>query len=291
MTRPVLIIPAHNRRATTLACLERLAANGDFENFEVKVIDDGSTDGTSEEIARRHACVQVERGDGSLYWGGAIAAGMLSALRTGPRALFWLNDDCLPRPGALPALAAALVSDPRSIVVPRCVVAKTGEAWPNGFIGRRRVTAAPDQIIALDGASGYCAGIGREVSSALGVVDAGRFPHYYADTAYTLVASRRGFRVRMIGSVQSELVDPGREDHLIRDHFDTRMGPWANARKIGLARTSPFRLPTMLALMQLKHGLVKGTVATGVKTAGWFGALLLTAARVARNTREDQAGK
>lgn len=285
MMRPVVIIPAHNRRETTLACLERLAANGDFGDFEVSVIDDGSTDGTSGEIARRHPCVRVERGDGSLYWGGAIAAGMRSALRTGPRALFWLNDDCLPRPGALPALASALASDPGSIVVPRCVVAETGDAWPNGFIGRRRVTAAPGQILALDGASGYCAGVGPGVSAALGAVDAERFPHYYADTAYTLVASRRGFPVRMIGSLEAELVDPGRPDHLIREHVDPRLSPWRNARKVFLEKKSPFRLRTMFALLRLKHGSFMGTVAAGVKAAGSCGALLLTVARPPRKRR------
>lgn len=288
MRRPVVIIPAHNRRATTLACLERLAANGDLGDFDVRVIDDGSTDGTSEEIARRHPCVHVERGDGTLFWGGAIAAGMRSALRAGPCTLFWLNDDCLPRSGTLPALAAALEADPRSIAIPRCVVAETGEVWPNGFVGRRRVTASAGEILHLDGASGYCTGIGREVTAELGVVDAERFPHYYADTAYTLVANRRGFTVRMIGALEVELVDPGREDHLIGDHMIPRRGLWANARKIFLARKSPFRLRTLFALQQVKHGMATGTLTAGVKTAAWLGTLMLHKIRTSEAIEGNQ---
>lgn len=275
MTRPMVIIPVHNRRAITLACLERLAVNGDLGRFEVLVIDDGSTDGTSEEIARRHPEVAIDRGDGSLFWGGAIAAGMRAALTAGPRTLFWLNDDCLPRPGALLGLASALEADPGAILVPRCVVAETGAAWPNGFVGRQRVAGHPGETLQLDGASGYCAGIGLAVAGALGPVDAIRFPHYYADTEYTLRARKSGFAVRLFGSAEAELVNPKGELHRIADHIAPRAGLAANARRLFFSAKSPFRLGTLFNLQRLKHGPALGTLFASGKAAAWGGVLLV----------------
>jgi len=36
-----IIIPVHNRKALTLACLENLKTNGDLQKYHVIVVDDG----------------------------------------------------------------------------------------------------------------------------------------------------------------------------------------------------------------------------------------------------------
>lgn len=64
-----LIIPVHNRREVTRACLLHLAALGLPEDFVICVVDDGCTDGTSEMLAAESPWVRVVRGDGNLYWG------------------------------------------------------------------------------------------------------------------------------------------------------------------------------------------------------------------------------
>jgi glycosyltransferase involved in cell wall biosynthesis len=45
-----ILIPVHNRKTITLACLEALEKNSDLERYQVVVIDDGSTDGTGQAI-------------------------------------------------------------------------------------------------------------------------------------------------------------------------------------------------------------------------------------------------
>ena len=45
-----IIIPVHNRKAITLQCLDTLEKNGDLHKYHVIVIDDGSTDGSSEAV-------------------------------------------------------------------------------------------------------------------------------------------------------------------------------------------------------------------------------------------------
>jgi GT2 family glycosyltransferase len=62
-----IVIPAHNRKPLTLACLESLARQT-FSDFAVAVVDDGSTDGTSEAIQEAFPQVHLILGSGDLWW-------------------------------------------------------------------------------------------------------------------------------------------------------------------------------------------------------------------------------
>ena len=67
-----IIIPVYNRKALTLACLENLQNNGDLQKYQVIVVDDGSSDRTSEEVKVNYPKVIVLQGNGNLWWTGAI---------------------------------------------------------------------------------------------------------------------------------------------------------------------------------------------------------------------------
>jgi GT2 family glycosyltransferase len=105
MPRLAVVIPVHNRRAISLACLERLRQVPQ-ESFELKlyVVDDGSSDGTAVSIREAFPEVRLLQGDGSLWWSGAMNLGMEAALQDGAEYLLSLNDDTSFEPGLLPAL-------------------------------------------------------------------------------------------------------------------------------------------------------------------------------------------
>jgi len=67
-----IIIPVHNRKSLTLACLKNLKTNGDLQKYQVIVVDDGSSDRTAEEVAENYPEVTILKGDGNLWWTGAI---------------------------------------------------------------------------------------------------------------------------------------------------------------------------------------------------------------------------
>jgi GT2 family glycosyltransferase len=67
-----IIIPVHNRKQITIACLENLNACDDLQKYHVIVVDDGSTDGTAEAIRSQYPIVEILTGDGNLWWTGAI---------------------------------------------------------------------------------------------------------------------------------------------------------------------------------------------------------------------------
>ncbi len=88
------LIPVHNRLAETSEVLRCLDAQ-EFRDLRIVVVDDGSTDGTSDYIRQQFKEVELLSGDGSLWWGGSMAKGLATIL---PRAktddfVLFLNND------------------------------------------------------------------------------------------------------------------------------------------------------------------------------------------------------
>lgn len=87
-----IVIPVHNRVRFTRRLLEGLR---ELEGPEVMVIvvDDGSSDGTADVLAREHPNVMVLPGSGDLWWTGAVDMGCRFAIQRGARWLLLMNND------------------------------------------------------------------------------------------------------------------------------------------------------------------------------------------------------
>ena len=70
-----IVIPVHNRLAYTRQCLACLREQT-YRNFQIIVVDDGSTDGTDEMIYHEFPAVVVLKGDGNLWWAEATNWGI-----------------------------------------------------------------------------------------------------------------------------------------------------------------------------------------------------------------------
>lgn len=103
--RVAVIMACHDRRETTLRCLEALATqNGlpDELSIQVFLLDDASRDGTADAVRTRYPEVRVIQGDGHRYWaGGMRQAWEVAARESRILAFFWLNDDTVLDPDAL----------------------------------------------------------------------------------------------------------------------------------------------------------------------------------------------
>lgn len=73
-----IVIPVHNRKELTRKCLASLR-NQSWANRRIIIVDDGSNDGTREMIETEFKEVDLVRGDGSMWWTGAVNAGIEKA--------------------------------------------------------------------------------------------------------------------------------------------------------------------------------------------------------------------
>jgi GT2 family glycosyltransferase len=93
-TRVAALMAAHNRRDLTLACLRSLNAQRvPGVTVDVFVLDDGSSDGTSEAIGEQFPEVTVLHGDGELFWSGGMRQAFAAAIAGDYDHYLWLNDD------------------------------------------------------------------------------------------------------------------------------------------------------------------------------------------------------
>lgn len=267
--RNTLIIPVHNRRDVTLRCLRHLHGIAAFGFLDVIVVDDGSTDGTGAAVGTEFPQVAVLRGDGNLWWAGAISLGSSYAFERGAPGAVWLNDDCLPDAGALEQLLAAMAEAPSGIAGATCVDARTGARVATGFVGRRRILAGPGERRQVDGLSGYCIGISAAAWRRAGALDVRRFPHYSADTAYTLRAHRLGCRVELLGDSCVRIVDYRPEPESPAVLRDPRRSWREDYRAVFLSNKSPLRLGTQWHLLRLKYGVLAGTAVAMLRFIVW----------------------
>jgi GT2 family glycosyltransferase len=90
-----ICIAVFNRREQTMRCLAKLDSAIQKANFNytVYLLDDASSDGTADAVAKNFSQVKVLRGDGNHYWAGGMRVAYGEALKVEHDFYIWLNDD------------------------------------------------------------------------------------------------------------------------------------------------------------------------------------------------------
>ena len=93
-----VLVACYNRKEKTLLFLESLVSQAAFEKLQIDIylLDDGSTDGTTDAVNKKHPFVKILAGNGHLWWVGAMVMLWSHAIAQKAYDLFLLvNDDII----------------------------------------------------------------------------------------------------------------------------------------------------------------------------------------------------
>lgn len=212
ISKVALVIPVFNRRETTLRALRSLSRL-DTAGLEIKifVVDDGSTDGTSEAIRQYFPETELIQGDGNLHYAGGTNRGISSALEWAPDFVVIMNDDAVFHSKFLRRLVDTSEANPRSVVgallllwdQPHKVfqVGQKWSTWHGGWQMPHDLTAfsIPSTPFAVECLVGNCVLLPIGAIDECGLMDEKRFPHGWGDAQYMVRMRRSGWTL---------LVDP-----------------------------------------------------------------------------------
>jgi GT2 family glycosyltransferase len=208
MTKKVeIVMPVHNRRDLTLQCLKslsRLDRTGLV--VHVVVVDDGSTDGTSDAIRGQFPDVEVIAGNGELWYTAATNRGIEAALRHEPDYILACNDDSIFDAESVRCLVECAETFPRSVVgsvllnweTPHKVfqVSPKWNVWKGGFQhwSQQSVWTIPDRPWEVELIVGNCVLYPAEAIKEVGLMDEKHLVQY-GDAEYTPRMRRKGWRL------------------------------------------------------------------------------------------------
>jgi len=191
-----VLLTCFNRREHTLECLRSMARqNPCGATLHYYLVDDGSTDGTAETVAREFPDVRILQGDGSLYWCGGMRLAWQTAVGSDPDYYLLLNDDTHLYPTALATLLDITKSPESEIIAVGAICdAETG-IFTYGGIRRFKGSISPtgkEEI--CDTFHANCVIIPRAVYLKIGTLHH-RYTHGMGDFDYGLQATMRGMKV------------------------------------------------------------------------------------------------
>ncbi len=198
-------IPVHNRKEFTRDCILSLYSQS-LKDFQIVVIDDGSTDGTAEMLRDEFPEIHIINGDGNLWWTRATNLGVRWALESGAHYIMTLNNDTKASVDFVEKMLFWSARTPDSLLGAFAIDVHTGVPTYGGEIinwksasskflldvlpreqwhGLHEVTHFPGRGLLIPSA----------VFKKIGLFDEVHFPHYAADYDFTHRAIRVGYKV------------------------------------------------------------------------------------------------
>jgi GT2 family glycosyltransferase len=203
-----IVIPVFNRRETTLQGLRSLSRI-DKTNLEVNIVivDDNSTDGTSDAIALNFPDVTIVKGDGTLHYAAGTNRGISDALTRNPDFIVTANDDSVFHEQFLQRLIKSAENNPRSVVGALLLlwnephkVFQVDFKWKtlsDGWISQSDLSVFdfPETAFEVEGMAGNCVLIPVDAVRECGLMDEKTFPHGWGDIQYFVRMKRMNWKL------------------------------------------------------------------------------------------------
>lgn len=203
-----LVIPVYNRREITLQGLRSLhRINRENLAVHIIVVDDGSTDGTSQAIEKNFPGVQIVKGDGTLHYAAGTNRGISVALERNPDYIVTMNDDAIFHEQFLQRLIKTAEANPHSIVGSLLLlwnephrVFQVDFKWitsTGGWFQSNNATVFdfPKEAFEVEGLAGNCVLFPVKAIRECGLMDEKKFPHGWGDIQYLVRMKKKGWKL------------------------------------------------------------------------------------------------
>ena len=216
MVEIALIIPVYNRKNITIEGLKNISTATEYYSvngqgkidIKIVLVDDGSTDGTSEWIEANRPDIYLLNKQSNLWWSGAINIGVQYAERNlGVSHVMLWNDDTICAQDYFFELEKVLLSDPKyaeSILVSKIFWLNKNDqlfnfgAYYNSKTGKKTLIGLnqPDiyqEILKIDWSGGMGTLIPVKIINELEYLDNINLPQYHGDLDFFLRAKEKGY--------------------------------------------------------------------------------------------------
>ncbi|TGL56533.1 glycosyltransferase family 2 protein [Leptospira ognonensis] len=194
-----VILPVHNRKNVTEKLIRSLKEQT-YQDFTLVLVDDGSTDGTSEMVTGYFGNVVVIRGKGNWWWGGSLHQGYkwLTKNKVSAEAnILILNDDVVFEKDFLQIGIEKINENPDALILSQDYDSVTGELldsgsnvdWEHLIFSNAK---SPEEINILSTRGLF---FKMRVFYEIGGFHPTLIPHYQSDYEFTHRAFRKGFRM------------------------------------------------------------------------------------------------
>jgi GT2 family glycosyltransferase len=195
-----VLIASYNRKKFTLSILEQIFKMKPTNwNLNVYLCDDGSSDGTAEEVADLFPQVRNTKGDGNWYW----AKSMYMAERAIDEPfdyVLWINDDISILDGAFESVVYSIKLEPKAIFVGQMASPDFSKVTYGGLIKKsrhplnfREMNFSPIHQ-RIDSFNGNFVFVPKYACDLIGPIE-GRYRHTLADIDYGLRAGKFGIPI------------------------------------------------------------------------------------------------
>ncbi len=245
-----ILMPVFNRKKITLEFVASLKKQS-YSQYQLILIDDGSTDGTANAVLAELPTVHIVQGSGDLWWGGGLQAGIdaLKKLNIPENSiLMTINDDTLLPNDFLEKGVRLLKNSKNEIFCAQAFSIQTGKLIDAGvkidWFNYRFIPVKNESEINCLTTRGLFFRfsdlkiIGEFIPKTL--------PHYYSDYEFTYRAGIRGYRLRSPTELQIQLNEETTgvqtPDGLkLREYFKkvfqirSAINPWTGAKFIHIS--------------------------------------------------------
>lgn len=200
-----VVTAVHDRRTVTERFIGALT-NGTKKNVRLILVDDGCTDGTPDMVQNRLPDAIILRGNGNLWWGGALHLAykyIKKHLADRPDDFIMIANDDIVFDERYLETACELLAARRDTLVAGCGYGKTSDKLLDGAYLRDFTHTRPESAEYVPAWTGGDVSSSRSLFVRVGdFIKIGGFhpvllPHYASDYEWTARAVRKGLRIEM----------------------------------------------------------------------------------------------